>query len=133
MQVPGFLISCVNALKKRVVDAFPMGFWWSLEPARAKWACCLCWSYVTLYQQDRAIHNSTDAIQSTELTAVLSDIPLFSPPPSDEADSWDNDELLIPEVPCYQLNLPFDYIYMVDSLEKLQWCETHLVQVSIWG
>ena len=25
-------------VKKRVVSAFPMGVWWSLEPARAKWA-----------------------------------------------------------------------------------------------
>ena len=27
-----------KSLKKIVVDAFPMGFWWSLEPACAKWA-----------------------------------------------------------------------------------------------
>ena len=28
----------LKSLKKRVVNASPMGFWWSLEQARAKWA-----------------------------------------------------------------------------------------------
>ena len=27
-----------KSLKKRVVNAFPMGFWWSLESAHVKWA-----------------------------------------------------------------------------------------------